>query len=140
MDQVPYYPVDCALTSMLHTAAGTGGEPVGTQTSCSQKRVPSVNPVAGLTSPVITEPCCHGTGYTRPDDSLLSVPVHGRRSRLPSEKYRRMTGIECKEKFLFSAESARSRIPDNKLDAKTLKFFLDFQTKSDLRLFGTQHK
>jgi len=35
---------------------------------------------------------------------------------------------------------ARSRIPDCKFDAKTLKFFLDFQMKSDLKLFGTQHK
>ena len=56
----------------------------------------------------------------------------------------RVDSVDCEMHgftVLFSAQkSARSRSRDRKFDAKTLKFFLDFQTKSDLKLFVTQHK
>jgi len=60
--------------------------------------------------------------------------------REKSQKCAGNKGIKRKPKNQIMCQDARSRSRDRKFDAKTLNFFLDFQTKSDLKLFVTQHK
>jgi hypothetical protein len=47
---------------------------------------------------------------------------------------------QAMKKIQKSQLDARGRSPDHKCHAKMLKFFPDFQTRSDLKLFVTQHK